>query len=526
VLLLVRLHKIPFKAFTSQAEISPIDTWASIVRLLLLWALIPAVWLGVITVPPSVAVEVIILIGAYITVLALGPRFFRVLGRGDLVLVLDLFVVTALLLISGNLSSPFLYLYYLAILEAAVRLNLRQALASSVACTTLIILLWMHAGYGEALSSAGFRLGAFIAGGFLLALFLGMIAEEHRASSEKVRWADQLDQRLREATQQLKDQLEELQFYNELASRLSGELRVEGVMDILLQVFLETTGLERGLAYVVEEDETLEVVVSRGVSRGGDDSEVRPPLLPVPEGISSDVILLPQVPGGTLMGKALASVPLVRAGRARAWLVGLSDGLPAISDSSRRRLRGLAAQGVSALEAARLYEEVQRMIRSDPMQSLTSWTGLEQLLNDEIVRAKSLLLVFSVAEIRLQDYAVSRADAGDRDLAVRRTVKLIQAALRRVDALAHDGSGRFVILLPRMPKIRAVEVLQEIVARLEGDSVAARLLVVDRVRLSAGVVTFPEDGTAPPMLFGGMERLLVHATSGASAPARVQVAAS
>src|SRR5205807_129143 len=83
-----------------------------------------------------------------------------------------------------------------------------------------------------------FRLGVIIAGGFFMALFLGMLVQEYRIAAERARWTELLDQRLQEATGLLEEQLRELRFYNDIASRLSGELRVEGVLEILLQVFL------------------------------------------------------------------------------------------------------------------------------------------------------------------------------------------------------------------------------------------------------------------------------------------------
>ncbi len=509
------------------AGVSPLhslgESWATVVRVLLLLTLIPAIWLGIITVPPAAATATMVLLAGYIALLALGPRRVPTLGQSDVVLVLDLLVITVLLLISGTLSSPFLYLYYLVILEAAVRLNLRQALAASVATAGLIILLWLHAGHAEALKDAGFRLGAFIAGGFLLALFLGMLAQEHRASLDQLRWAALLDLRLREATHQLEVQLEELKVYNDLAARLSGELRMEGVMEILLGVFLKATGLAAGFACVIGEDGVLRLAAVHGVERK-DDADFTLPSLTAADGLGqTGMLILPHPDGSNLPGTLSVCAPLVRAGHPRAWLCGLSDAPPVLSDSTARLLHGITAQGVSALEAARLHEEVQRMIRTDPMRSLFSWTGLEKLVTDEIERCRTLLLVFSVAEVQLEDYGAGRAEAADRDLAFRRAVNLIQGSLRRIDVLSYDGAGRFAILLPRMPKGRAVELVQTLVDKLADDTVASRLLMVDRLALSAGAVTFPEDGTTASALFAGVERMLVR---GPSHPGRAQAPAS
>ena len=345
------------------------EEWISLVRVLILLTLLPALWFGVIPVAHAVN-GIMALLGAYVIVLALGPRYIALLRRPDLIIVSDLLVITLVVVISGNLQSPFLYLYYLTILEAAARLNLRQALAASLAMAGMIILLWTQAGQSGPLETVGFRLGAFIAGGFFLALFLGMLVQEYRAALERTKWATLLDRRLREATTQLEDQLDELQFYNDLASRLSGELRVEGVLEILLKVFLETTGLSKGVAYVYGEDEKPHFASARGFAWGADGQGLEYiPLPALPEGATGgEVVFHPYQPDPGHPGGILTCAPLVRAGRLRAWLCGFGVEAGASTDPVLRRLRGMTAQGVSALEAARLHEKVHQNLEQSYIQ--------------------------------------------------------------------------------------------------------------------------------------------------------------
>ncbi len=159
------------------------EEWVNLVRVLVLLTLMPAVWFGIIPIGDATG-GVILLLGGYVILLTVGPRWVAVLRKPEHIIVLDILVSTLVVLISGNLSSPFLYLYYLAILEAAARLNLRQALAASVAVSAMIILLWVHLGHLEPLEVAGFRVGAFNAGGFFLALFLGTLMQEYRSSAD------------------------------------------------------------------------------------------------------------------------------------------------------------------------------------------------------------------------------------------------------------------------------------------------------------------------------------------------------
>ncbi len=169
------------------------EEWISAVRVLVLLTLIPALWFGIIRVTHPALDVSLVLFGGYVILLALGPRWLSVLRKTDLIIASDILVVTVVALISGNLNSPFIYLYYLTILEAAVRLNLRQAIAASLAMAGMIVLLWTRAGQIDALETTGFRLGSIIAGGFLLALFLSAAAQEYRTTQERAAWAEQLE---------------------------------------------------------------------------------------------------------------------------------------------------------------------------------------------------------------------------------------------------------------------------------------------------------------------------------------------
>src|SRR5215470_2215959 len=269
--------------------------WPSLVRLVILVTLIPAMWLGVIAVPPTVAVATVAVLSAYIALLAAGATWIPLLRRADLILVLDLTVITILLLLSGTLSSPFLYLYYLAILEAAVTLDLRQSLAAAIATAALLLLLWTAGGQAATFSTAGFRLGAFLAGAFLLALVLGMVAQDHRATAQQARWNTELDRRLSEATRELEAHVEELETYNAIAQQLSGELRVEGVMGALLQAFLGLVGADRGTSHVVTEAGGLRASVSHGSPPLDASGAVLGPALPGTAG-GGEIYIAPQGP--------------------------------------------------------------------------------------------------------------------------------------------------------------------------------------------------------------------------------------
>ncbi len=161
------------------------------------------------------------------------------------------------------------------------------------------------------------------------------------------------------------------------------------------------------------------------------------------------------------------------------------------------------------------------MASVSPERALYPWSGVPKLVAEEIRRCTELVLVFSLAEVQLENYGEGSWNGDqDRDLALRRVVKLLQGSLRRVDVIAHDGAGRFLLLLARVSKLQAVEILRRFSQKMEEDSVAAQLLDVERLMLTTGVVTFPEDGSTASDLLDTLEKLVAQ---GPSTPSRVYV---
>jgi putative nucleotidyltransferase with HDIG domain len=157
--------------------------WAGFVRLLVCVALAAGIKLGTIPVAETVALWLPPFMVAYVVVLTAMPRLAPALQKPDLLIVLDILVITFIVMMTGDLQSPFLYLYYLAILEAAARMDLQQAVAAAAATAATIALLWTWMGHETALGPSGVHIGVFVGGGFFLALYFGTLIQEGRASA-------------------------------------------------------------------------------------------------------------------------------------------------------------------------------------------------------------------------------------------------------------------------------------------------------------------------------------------------------
>src|SRR5437588_9476997 len=87
-------HLVPFLSTGRRGSVTA-EEWISLVRVLLLLSLIPALWFGVIPVTRPEVAPIVVLFGAYVIFLALGSHRLALLHKTDLVITLDL-LVTAL----------------------------------------------------------------------------------------------------------------------------------------------------------------------------------------------------------------------------------------------------------------------------------------------------------------------------------------------------------------------------------------------------------------------------------------------
>ncbi len=156
----------------------------ALVRLLILLALLPLLWGDVIVAASeTVLVGLTVLITGYaLGTMLLLPRLRRA-PREDVFLTIDILAATALVVLTGGVESTLLFLLYLPMLVAALRLDLRRTVLSALAVSAIVVWMWSVAEGGlPSLGSSAVRVGLFSLGGFLLALFFGTLAHETRLS--------------------------------------------------------------------------------------------------------------------------------------------------------------------------------------------------------------------------------------------------------------------------------------------------------------------------------------------------------
>ena len=89
---------------------------------------------------------------------------------------------------------------------------------------------------------------------------------------------------------------------------------------------------------------------------------------------------------------------------------------------------------------------------------------------------------------------------------------IIARTLRRVDLAFRYGGEEFIVLLPEARPESALQVAERLRERIENETAdALRHTVPQGVTVSAGVVTFPDNGSTRDELFNTVDRLLYRA---------------
>ncbi|TMI92403.1 MAG: GGDEF domain-containing protein, partial [Bacillati bacterium ANGP1] len=304
------------------------------------------------------------------------------------------------------------------------------------------------------------------------------------------------------------ERVDELEFDSGLASRLSGELRGEGLAEILLGAFLEMTQFFKGAAYMCDEGSRPQLLAARGFEwENGDLSPAHLPLPALPAGASGGEVITHTAPANA-SGEVMACVPLIHSGHLRMWLCGLGQPPLVFPDRVRRRIRRLATHGASAVEAARLHEKVKDLAAKDSLTGLPNRRTFFERMASELARSHRLGRPLSVALVDLNGFKAINDTYGHStgDAALIRAAQLLAQGMRASDVVARFGGDEFVLLFPETTTAGAQRVLRRLGTMKT--AVSAERSGELRLTIAWGVATWPTDGPSPEQLLRTADRRL------------------
>jgi signal transduction histidine kinase len=161
------------------------------------------------------ALRLVDLLAVVALVYVVGTSALSVVGRERPglqfpLLVADMLLVTGIIYSQGGVGTEYYLLYYIPILQASVRLNFRDAIATSVLASGLYAVVGLFGGPVVVPMSAQLRAVTFTASSMLMAMFFGLLSREARAHLRKSEEMSRLAQALARKNAELEDKSREL----------------------------------------------------------------------------------------------------------------------------------------------------------------------------------------------------------------------------------------------------------------------------------------------------------------------------
>lgn len=410
---------------------------------------------------------IVILATFYVVATSISP-----LTGGDaarlnlLVTVTDILLITSIVYETGGLNSPLYSLYYLPILQASIRLNLRDAIGASLLAIGFYFVLGFTEGLGTNIPvRSTTRMAAFGFSAILVALFLALAMRETRDHRRAAMRATQLLAKMRglvDVAAALSSTLELNEILGLIVQKAPAVMNADAASIVLAD---EAAGILRfraasgpkahllagrhmplgsGMAgWVIEHDET--VIVDAPETDPRFDKEI-------PQEIDYPVHSLIVTPI-RIAGKPIGCVEVLN-----------KAGEQSFDDDDRRVLEAFSIHAALAIENAGQYETTKTEALTDPLTGLCNRRELELRMDAELNHARRYGGPASVVMMDLDHFKRINDTYGHQagDKMLREVAELLRRLSRSSDVVARYGGEEFVMILPHTDKEQAVEAAQRL----------------------------------------------------------------
>jgi two-component system, cell cycle response regulator len=141
------------------------------------------------------------------------------------------------------------------------------------------------------------------------------------------------------------------------------------------------------------------------------------------------------------------------------------------------------------------YDEIYRLVTTDPLTSLLNKETVLRELSDELTERKRYRAPLSILMISLDDFKSLNDTYGPStgDLALQAVARLLQKNVRRQDRIGRFGYEEILVVLPETAAKGAASVAERIRKDIEG-TISADLKIERDVTASIGLASYPMDG--------------------------------
>lgn len=456
---------------------------------------------------------VVVVGSAYVlaTTFVKPPRAGAWRDRTIILTVLDILLIAWLVWATGGLTSELYVLFYLPVLQAAFRLDLRDAIGASALAAAAYLMIGLAGGSMDvAIPITGkLRMATFSVSAIMIAVLLGVLAKQARFQRSERERAQELLNRsaaIYEIARAINSTLDLDALVKQLADTAVSECAADAARVVLVSdegepqvraiaghadIFGEAEGSLEAPKWVLEREELFAAKAGRSVTKAAPD--MRPP------------------------GEArhYLAAPMIGKGRLAGVLELASRGSEAFRDVDEDLLLVISAQAAVAIENAKQYGRAQLLAMTDRLTGMWNHAELHERLQEEIARSKRHGRPMSLLFADLDNFKSFNDAHGHRlgDELLRQVAARIQGAVRRSDFAARYGGDEFAVILSETP-VPGASVASDNIRRavaVEPFQVGGRRV---HVTISGGVAAYPEDGTSAEELIDACDRALRAAKKG------------
>ncbi|VAX35209.1 hypothetical protein MNBD_UNCLBAC01-231 [hydrothermal vent metagenome] len=156
----------------------------------------------------------------------------------------------------------------------------------------------------------------------------------------------------------------------------------------------------------------------------------------------------------------------------------------------------IVRQAAVAIENSQLYKELKYLVMTDPLTNLYNYRHFMRTLDAEIERVKYFkhalcLLLMDMDDFKLYNDCFGRLEG---DALLKKIGKVLEEEVRKVDIVCRYAADEFVVILPEVTILEAVNVAEKIRQRVENIDLKKKMM------MSIGVVQYREGMTRHDVL--------------------------
>lgn len=350
----------------------------------------------------------------------------------------DVLLISGIIWVTGGITSEYYLLYFVPVVVAAVRLDIRSGLLACVTVGCFYPLVVLDApSQAPVLPFPVVRGISVFAGATVVSMLLLLLGREAKLSDD-----------LRDT---LHHSLRRVAAVYEVAHAANTGADLTGVLTVILDHAARATNAANGTVFLVSDGNELRPMASLYTASGGAADSVEPPVEPAREAMRTSALVTCPAPQRALAsGASAVYVPL----RASAGTLGV---LALVSGRGRRFARqhldflsSLCSEAAMAIENAQLRSELRRLAVTDPLTGLLNRREIERLLAIELERAARhgrplSLMMIDLDDLKWVNDAHGHA-AGDEVLVA--FARLIQQGIRSSEMAGRVGGDEFTVVLP------------------------------------------------------------------------------